>query len=140
MSKDTSGRPGIGPGLRRLIFGVIAFILFVTEVMIGMFATGWVRNSLGDILVVILIWSLIRTIYPYDMRMGWILPAAVLIFAFTVEFLQYLGICDIVGIENRLLRTVIGTGFAAEDLLCYTVGIIPCLVTEILLLRGHKNT
>ena len=59
------------------------------------------------------------------------LPTAILLFAFAVEFLQLWGFCDRFGITNKLLRIIIGTGFSVADLVCYAVGIIPCYVIEI---------
>ncbi|MCR4651523.1 MAG: DUF2809 domain-containing protein [Lachnospiraceae bacterium] len=115
---------------KRTIFGIATAILLVIEVIIGMYAHGWVRNYLGDALVVILLYTLIRTIIP-DRSVRWyVLPAVILIFAFCVEFLQLWGLCDRLGITNKLLRILIGTGFSLEDLAAYTLGIIPCFVVE----------
>ncbi|MBP5178895.1 MAG: hypothetical protein J6066_04920 [Lachnospiraceae bacterium] len=33
---------------RRLIFGIITAALLITEVLIGMYAGGWIRSYLGD--------------------------------------------------------------------------------------------
>ena len=44
-------------------------------------------------------------------------------------------VCDRLGITNRLLRIIIGTGFSIKDLACYLAGIIPCCVSEFLLAK-----
>lgn len=54
--------------MRRLVFGIITLLLLGTEVLIGLYATGWIRSYLGDVLVVILIYTLIRTIM-FQLRM-----------------------------------------------------------------------
>ena len=116
--------------MKRLVFGVTALLLLAIEIIIGMYATGWIRNYLGDVLVVVLIYVIIRTISPEKPDKWYILPTAVLIFSFMVEFLQLWGFCDRFGITNRLLRIIIGTGFSIIDLVSYTIGIIPCYAAE----------
>ena len=119
--------------MKRLGFGIASAVLFLIEVLIGMYATGWVRNYLGDVLVVILLYVLWRTVKPDRPGKWYVLPTAILIFAFGVEFLQLWGFCDSLGITNRLLRIIIGTGFSIEDLISYAIGCIPCYVTELLI-------
>ena len=80
--------------MKRLIFGATSVLLLAIEIIIGMFATGWIRNYLGDVLVVILIYTIIRTITPDKPAKWYILPTAVLVFAYAVEFLQLWGFCD----------------------------------------------
>lgn len=119
--------------MRRLIYGLISLLLLGTEILIGLFGQGWVRIYLGDILVVILLYAIVRTIIPNKKTPWFIIPAVILIFAFAVEFLQLWGFCDRFGITNELLRIIIGTGFSAIDLICYLTGIIPCLIAEFVL-------
>ena len=121
----------------RIVMGVLSVLLLGVEVLIGMFAHGWVRDSLGDVLVVVLIYTLCRTVSPEKPAYGLLLPAAILVFAFGVEFLQLWGFCDRLHITNRLLRIIIGTGFSVNDLLCYTVGILPCAAAEMYLKNAH---
>lgn len=125
--------------MKRIIFGAISVLLFVTEVIIGIFATGWVRNYLGDVLVVVLLYTLLRTISPYKPDKWYIFPTAVLAFSFVVEFLQLWGFCDRFGITNILLRIIIGTGFSLGDLISYTLGILPCYVLEYVLYAKMKG-
>lgn len=119
--------------MKRLIFGVTALMLLAIEIIIGIYATGWIRYYLGDVLVVILLYAIIRTVSPDKPGKWFILPTLVLIFSFATEFLQLWGFCDRFGITNRLLRIIIGTGFSVLDLVCYTIGIIPCYVSEYLI-------
>lgn len=125
--------------MKRLIFGVATLLLLGIEIIIGIYAKGWIRAYLGDVLVVILIYSLIRTISPDKPDRWYILPTAVLIFSFVVELLQLWGFCDRFGITNRLLRIIIGTGFSVIDLVSYTIGIIPCYVTEYIISRKNST-
>jgi len=118
---------------KRSVFGVFSAVLLGTEVLIGMYASGWIRSYLGDVLVVILLYTLFRTVSPDKPEKWYVLPTAILIFSFVVEFLQLWGFCDRFGITDRFLRIIIGTGFSVVDLFCYFVGIIPCYVTEYLI-------
>lgn len=116
--------------MRRLIYGLISILLLGIEILIGLFGQGWVRIYLGDVLVVILLYTIVRTVIPNKKLPRFIIPSAILVFAFIVEFLQLWGFCDRFGITNELLRIIIGTGFSTVDLICYLIGIIPCYVAE----------
>ena len=124
--------------LRRLVYGLISLLLLGIEVLIGMFGQGWVRIYLGDVLVVILLYTIVRTIIPNKKIPWFIIPTAILIFSFIVEFLQLWGFCDRFGITNEFLRIIIGTGFSTVDLMCYLIGIIPCYIAEFVLNKKLK--
>ena len=115
---------------KRLTYGLASFILLGIEILIGFYGYGWVRSYLGDVLVVILLYTIYRTISP-DRPANWfVIPTVILIFSFAVEFLQLWGFCDRFGITNKLLRIIIGTGFSYIDLISYVIGIIPCYIIE----------
>ena len=122
----------------RIIMGGLSAVLLGIEILIGMFAHGWVRNYLGDVLVVILLYTLFRLASPLRPKMGWLLPSAILVFSFCVEFLQLWGFADKMHITNHLLRIIIGTGFSVIDLLCYTIGILPCFGFELVMRRRQS--
>ena len=124
--------------MKRIVFGVVSLALLGIEIMIGLYASGWIRNYFGDVLVVILIYTLCRTISPDKPSVWYVFPTAVLVFAFAVEFLQLWGFCDRLGITNKLLRIIIGTGFSIADLVSYIAGIIPCYFVEYRIF-GHRN-
>ena len=117
---------------KRLIYGIATLILLGIEILIGLYAGGWVRRYLRDVLVVVLLYPVFRTISVNNPSRWFVLPTAILIFSFIVEFLQLWGFCDRFGITNNLLRIIIGTGFSYIDLICYAAGIIPCYVIEFL--------
>ena len=122
---------------KRHIYAIASVILLSIEILIGLYAHGWIRNYLGDVLVVILLYTLFRTVLPEWPGKWYVLPTVIMLFAFVVEFLQLWGFCDRFGITNRLLRIIIGTGFSIADLLCYAVGIIPCYITERLMTNAN---
>lgn len=102
---------------------IIGFVLLVAaEVCIGVFYFNFfIRAYIGDVIVVWVLYCLFRSFVPkkfssYGVALG------ILAFSFAVEFLQKFRIADVLGIKNELLRIIIGTSYAAEDLLCYAAG------------------
>lgn len=107
-------------------------VLFAAEFYIGIFQhDNWIRSYLGDVLVIMLLYCLVRIFQPTKPKYGWILPTALLAFSFMVEFLQKWGFVNKFHITNQLLRILIGTSFAWEDLLSYFIGFLPLLLFEL---------
>lgn len=108
---------------------LLTVLLFVIEVLIALFIKDrFLRPYGGDLLVVILIYCFFRSFFRVR-----ILPCAfgVLLFAFTVEFLQYLHFVEVVGLQdNKLAKIIIGTDFAWHDMLAYMGGIVIVLASE----------
>ncbi len=108
---------------------ILTVLLFIVEVLIALFVRDrFVRPYVGDVLVVMLIYCFLRSFF----RIG-IVPAAVLVllFAFTVEALQYFRFIELIGWEhNRIARTVLGTHFTWNDIVAYVVGVAIVLVAE----------
>lgn len=104
-------------------------LLLITEIYIGVFVKDdFVRPYMGDFLVVILIYTFVRTFFKYPITNTAI---GVLLFSFLVEILQYFKIVEILGLgSHRLARTVIGTSFSWEDFIAYTLGIVMTLGCE----------
>jgi hypothetical protein len=112
----------------------LALLVFIIEVGIALYVDDtFIRPYFGDVLVVILLYCFVKSFLK--------LPVAtvalfVLLFTFTIEFLQYLNIVEKLGLQNsKLARTVIGTSFSWEDVVCYVVGITIVLAVEKKLLK-----
>jgi hypothetical protein len=102
---------------------IIGFLLLTAvEVVIGVFEFNhFIRSYIGDVIIVWVLYCLFRSFVPkkfssYAVAMG------ILAFSFVVEFLQKAHIADVLGVENRLLRIIIGTSYATEDLWSYAAG------------------
>lgn len=112
-----------------LKYFTLTISLFITELLIALYVhDNFVRPYLGDVLVVMLIYCFIKSFL--DVKA---IPAAVfvLLFAFTIEFLQYLTIVEKLGLQNsKIARTVIGTSFSWEDIISYAAGIIVVIIAE----------
>jgi hypothetical protein len=108
---------------------ILTIALFVTEICIAkFFHDGFIRNSLGDFLVVILIYCFIRSFFNLSVLSTSIF---VLLFSYAIEILQYFKIVEKLGLQNsKIARTVIGTSFEWTDILAYTLGIGLVLLIE----------
>lgn len=121
---------------KRLFYGILFAVLVITEVIIGVFVhDGFVRPYLGDVIVVIAIYALVRIIIPEKYSF---LPLAVFIFAVIVELLQGVHIADILGVKNAVLRAIIGTSFDWKDIICYAAGCILLGIYEIISRKNKK--
>lgn len=113
----------------RPAYFIAAIIIFIIEVLIALYIhDDIIRPYIGDTLVVILIYCFLRA---FINSAPWKIATFTLLFAYTVEILQYFNIIEKLGLENsKLARVVIGTSFAWTDLLAYTAGIIFILFIE----------
>jgi hypothetical protein len=107
----------------------LAILIFFIEVLIALFVhDSFVRPYLGDVLVVILIYCFLKSFLKLP-----VLTVAlfVLLFSFTMEFLQFLNIVEKLHLEkSKIARTVIGTSFSWIDLLTYIMGIAIVIIIE----------
>lgn len=104
---------------KRLVYLSLSIILFLIELFIALFVHDrFIRPYFGDVLVVILVYSAVRVIFPEKPKL---LPIYVFIFAVLVEVSQYLDLAELLG-GGVILSTIIGTSFSWLDILCYFVG------------------
>jgi hypothetical protein len=108
---------------------LIAFLLFVVEVLIAAYVNdAIIRPYVGDYLVVILLYCLVKTFFRLP-----VVPTAigVLLFSYLIETLQYFNLVDHLGLRHiRLAVIVIGSSFEWIDLVAYTLGIATVIAVE----------
>ena len=120
----------------RLIYAVIFILLFAVEIFIGMYVhDSFIRPYVGDMLVVILLWALVRIIIP---RKAVWLSGAIFIFSVIVELTQMIPLVDLLGIDNRLIRVLMGTSFAVGDIFAYAAGCIVTACVDLILFHKRK--
>jgi len=104
-------------------YAILSVGLFVVEIFIALFAHDRIiRPFVGDMLVVILIFTLCRTVVKVNYFR---LALCVLIFSFAFEIGQYFNLISILGLQhNALARIVIGMTFDVHDLLAYGAGVL----------------
>lgn len=121
----------------RIVYAALFLLLLAVEIYIGMYVhDSFVRPYLGDVLVVILLWALVRILIPN--KVVW-LSGAILIFSVLVELSQLIPLVDLLGIKNRLIRVLMGTSFAYGDLFAYAAGCAVTAVVDIMLFRKKEK-
>jgi Protein of unknown function (DUF2809) len=104
-------------------YAILSIGLFAVEIFIASFINDrLVRPFVGDMLVVILIFTICRSVIKAN---HFRLALCVLIFSFAVEIAQYFNLISILGLQHiELARIIIGTTFDFRDLLAYSAGIL----------------
>ncbi len=101
---------------------LIAFVmLIIIEALIAIYLhDDIIRPYIGDILVVILMYTFIRAFVSKPIE--W-LPAYIFAFATAVELAQYFKLVELLNLQNnKFARIIIGSSFDLKDILCYFVG------------------
>ena len=90
----------------RLAFLVMAVLILAAEIYIAICVKGgFVRHYAGDVLAVILLYALVRAIFSEPPSN---LALKIFAFAAALELAQYLGAVQILGVENKILKVMIG--------------------------------
>ncbi|WP_276485872.1 DUF2809 domain-containing protein [Paraflavitalea pollutisoli] len=108
---------------------LLAIVLFIVEVLIALYVDdAIIRPYLGDLLVVILMYSFVRAFTQFAVLA---VAISVLLFAYLIEILQYFQLVHRLGLgQYPLARIVIGSTFQWIDLVAYTAGIAIVLWVE----------
>lgn len=106
---------------KRITYAIVTIVLLLIEILIALYVhDAFVRPYLGDVIVVVVIYTFIRVFIPEKCAL---LPFWVFVFAAGVEVLQLLHIVDLLGLGNiSFFRVLIGSVFDMKDIVCYAVG------------------
>lgn len=122
---------------KRLIYFAAFVLLTAAEVIIALFVhDSFIRPYGGDVIVVWVIYCFVRALAPQKIKL---LPLWVFLFAVLTELMQYIDIVAVLGIENRLLKTVIGSTFSFADIGCYAAGCAVLAAIECLQRKKKKT-
>ena len=112
----------------RLAFLAAAVLILAVEIYIAICVKGgFVRHYAGDVLAVILLYALARATFSVPPLN---LPLKIFAFAAALELAQYFGAVQILGVESKILKVMIGGTFDFADLLCYAAGCVLAGVYE----------
>ena len=111
-----------------LKYFIIFILLFLTEVVIAKYTTGFIRHTVGDYLVVILLYAFLKSFIKSSVV---IIAGFVLLIAYLIEFIQLTNLKNLY-LEDykRVFQLVLGTSFSVGDLVAYTLGILTVLIIE----------
>jgi hypothetical protein len=111
-------------------YALFFLIILILEIGIATyFNSGFVRYTLGDYLVVILIYCFFKSFLKVN---SIALAIAVLCFAYAIEFGQYYNILETFGLHHNYWAVIIlGSHFSVSDLLAYTLGMSTFLIIDI---------
>ncbi|SEB76237.1 Protein of unknown function [Tenacibaculum sp. MAR_2009_124] len=102
-------------------------ILLLVEIGIAQLS-GFIRHTFGDFLVVILLYCLVKSFFK---AASISIALGVLVFSFTIEFLQLTPILELVGLEeNRMAKIIFGATFSIYDLIAYFLGVLLIIIVE----------
>lgn len=120
--------------LHRYLYLTGFVALLILEILIGLYVDDrFIRPYGGDILVVILLGCLYRSIRPRGKV--W-LSGGIFLLALTVEIAQYFNFVDLIGLGHiPFFRILMGTSFSCADVLCYGAGCVIFFVMDCLLQR-----
>jgi hypothetical protein len=103
--------------------------ILIIEMLIAAFLTsGFIRHTFGDYLVVILLFCFFKSFINVS---SFYIAIYVLLFAYSIEFLQLINLLQILSLENNhLAKLILGSTFHISDLVAYTLGIITVIIME----------
>ena len=112
------------------------FSLLIIEILIAIFIKDdFIRPYLGDFLVVIMLYCFLMGISQFAIYKSLFI---VLVFSFTIEFLQLIDIAKLLQYQPpRPIMIILGNSFSIWDLVAYLLGLLSCLILEILINRTY---
>lgn len=138
MTAGKAKSPTPRPDAPRAAYLVAAAFLFLIEIAIALFANGFLRHTVGDVLVVMLLYCIVRGATPLAS-----LPAAALCLAFAcaVEAAQGFGLFAALGLHREpLAKTVVGATFDPLDIGAYFAGTALAVGVDVWFLRRRAGT
>ena len=110
------------------IYFTLFLTLFLIEIFIAKYATGFIRHTIGDYLAVMLVYTFIKSIFKITIEKAVLIT---FIISFTIEFLQLCNLQHNFPKEyEKYLRIILGTSFSFGDLVAYTLGIVSIIIIE----------
>jgi Protein of unknown function (DUF2809) len=115
-------------------FAGLAVLLLAVEAVIARYVhTGLIRSFIGDVLVVVLVNTALRTCLKFPARY---LAVAAFAFACGIEVLQAFHLVDLLGLHtqtawHKVLRIALGSTFDWWDFVAYAFGYLLSMFGEI---------
>lgn len=109
---------------------ILTILLFIIEALIAIFLkTGFIRHTVGDFLVVILIYCFFKSFLRVNALK---LAISVFLFALFIELLQLLNVLSLLNMEhNKAAILILGSTFQVSDLVAYALGSISIFIIDL---------
>ena len=124
--------------LKYLLFNIA---LFITEVIIATYLKDvfWIRAFFGDVLVVMLIYTFIKTFF--EVKNENLLIVGIFIFSCIIETAQHFNVAEKLGFKpGDIMYIVIGNSFSWIDIWCYGAGCLAIWILRLLFSPKKPST
>jgi len=112
-----------------LTYFLISIIIFVIEILIATVFSNifFVRAYLGDVIVVMLLFTLVKSFLI--IKNNHILILGIFLFSCLVEWAQYFHIAEKMGLPpGSIMYVIVGNSFSWIDIACYAAGCLLLLL------------
>ncbi|NQY06666.1 MAG: DUF2809 domain-containing protein [Flavobacteriaceae bacterium] len=109
---------------------LLFLLLLAIEILIAVFVTGFIRQTIGDVLVPILIFFSLKIFIPKSNNLR--LIQYIFLFCILVEVLQLFNLPERLHIDNQIVTVILGKTFDWWDIVAYGAG------CSILIFFRHK--
>ena len=116
------------------IYFILFLVIFLIEILIAKYATGFLRHTIGDYLAVMFVYTFIKSFFKISIEKAVLITFAI---SFIIEFLQLSDLQNHFQKEySQIFKIVLGTSFSIGDLVAYTLGIVTIVLVEKYLKRS----
>lgn len=122
--------------IKRLIFGLWTAVLLFAEIMIAIFAKGFIREYVGDVLAVICLYMFLRVFSPQQPQF---MSAVAFCVAVVVELLQLTPLHSFLSERSEVLAVIAGGTFDYRDIICYIMGGMICAAIDWFIIGKSKK-
>ena len=120
------------------IYFTLFLVIFLIEILIARYATGFLRHTIGDYLAVMFVYTFIKSIFKISVEKAVLITFAI---SFIIEFLQLSDLQNHFPKEySQIFKIVLGTSFSIGDLVAYTLGVISIYLIEKYLKRVKTSS
>lgn len=110
------------------IYFILFLAIFMLEVFIAKYTTGFIRHSVGDYFAVLFVYTFIKSLFKISVEKAALITFVI---SFVIEFLQLSNLQNHFPEKHeRALRIILGTSFSFGDLIAYTLGVITIILVE----------
>ena len=110
------------------IYFTLFLVIFLTEILIARYATGFLRHTIGDYLAVMFVYTFIKSFFKIAIEKAAIIT---LVISYIIEFLQLSNLQNWYPSEyTKTFKLILGTSFSVGDLVAYTLGIGTIILVE----------